>query len=389
MPSWSPLKAGINPSEKSIEPGANPDTPTTVVRGDDRALFEYGNMGPWANARARTTANEENYNIPAAVSQGPPGSWNSNMGDTRQGIMTTQGPATDLRARVWPQQNSSDHLPKMYGVNHGGVGQSNLELLPTAAAPRGAANAHHGTGPFEYPWPHPRYVQEYGHFDSIAPVPAYAIGPPQANAAGTPPSVKARAPSWCGHYASESPEVPEPVLARPSSVAPGMPPILPFVPGHSSGPMPEAQAPAPPPSNTSRSGRKRAEFMLEGIPAVIHPTPYKCEWPGCNDRFRRNEHLKRHMTSHTGEKPFVCWIPGCGKSFSRSDNLNVHYSTTHSKRGGRNRYVATLDENSEYYDPSYRGDLTPEGLPIGRHSLSMETPSPGKQQQLDTSSSMP
>jgi hypothetical protein len=34
------------------------------------------------------------------------------------------------------------------------------------------------------------------------------------------------------------------------------------------------------------------------------------------------------------------------RAFSRSDNLNAHYTKTHSKRGGRNRYVATLDETS-------------------------------------------
>lgn len=388
LPSWTPFMPGINPSEKSIEPGAFPDTPTTAMRLDERALFEY-NMGSWADTRARTTTNDESYHIPAIERERPQGPWNSHMGDVRQGIMTTQGPATDSRARVWPHQPSSNHLPKMYGMNHAGVSQSNLELLPTSAAPRGADSVHHGTSSFEYLPPQMRYVDEYGHLTAIAP--PYIAGPSPTDVAGTPPSVKERVPSWCSHYTSESPEVPEPVLAapKPSTISPAMPPMLPLVQGHPTSSMPEAVGPVPhPPIATTRSGRKRADIVLEGIPAVIHPTPYKCEWPGCNDRFRRNEHLKRHMTSHTGEKPFVCWIPGCGKSFSRSDNLNVHYSTTHSKRGGRNRYVATLDENSEYYDPSYRGDLTPDGLPVGRLPLNAKTPSPGKQQQLRTPSSM-
>jgi hypothetical protein len=47
----------------------------------------------------------------------------------------------------------------------------------------------------------------------------------------------------------------------------------------------------------------------------------------CNRRFRRQEHLKRHVRSlHTHDKPFECHE--CGKKFSRSDNLSQH-SRTH------------------------------------------------------------
>ena len=46
----------------------------------------------------------------------------------------------------------------------------------------------------------------------------------------------------------------------------------------------------------------------------------------CNRRFRRQEHLKRHVRSlHTQEKPFEC--TDCGKTFSRSDNLAQHART--------------------------------------------------------------
>ncbi|SCV04148.1 LAME_0H16138g1_1 [Lachancea meyersii CBS 8951] len=51
---------------------------------------------------------------------------------------------------------------------------------------------------------------------------------------------------------------------------------------------------------------------------------FACEF--CDRRFKRQEHLKRHVRSlHMGEKPFGCHI--CGKKFSRSDNLNQHIKT--------------------------------------------------------------
>ncbi|KAJ3289849.1 homeodomain transcription factor ste12 [Borealophlyctis nickersoniae] len=51
---------------------------------------------------------------------------------------------------------------------------------------------------------------------------------------------------------------------------------------------------------------------------------YTCTFPSCSRKFKRYEHLRRHVRCHTGEKPFVCPVEGCGKGFSRSDNLSQH-----------------------------------------------------------------
>ncbi|KAI9783122.1 MAG: hypothetical protein M1839_004291 [Geoglossum umbratile] len=67
---------------------------------------------------------------------------------------------------------------------------------------------------------------------------------------------------------------------------------------------------------------------------------HKCN--KCDQRFKRQEHLKRHDRVHTGERPFDCQIPKCGKSFSRSDNFKEHMRT-HRKQGGRNHYVPGLE----------------------------------------------
>ncbi|KAL3480337.1 regulatory protein brlA [Aspergillus californicus] len=130
---------------------------------------------------------------------------------------------------------------------------------------------------------------------------------------------------------------------------------------------------------TSRKNLRRQtskqNLMLENLPPIIKQVQFKCKEPGCNGRFKRQEHLKRHMKSHSKDKPHVCWVPGCHRAFSRSDNLNAHYTKTHSKRGGRNRYVATLDDKSADYDPDFRGQLTPDGRPIYGSKLEEPIPS--------------
>ncbi|KAJ5648881.1 uncharacterized protein N7484_002604 [Penicillium longicatenatum] len=119
-----------------------------------------------------------------------------------------------------------------------------------------------------------------------------------------------------------------------------------------------------PSRKSSKKQLTRSNLSLENLPPIIKQVQFKCKEPGCKGRFKRQEHLKRHMKSHSKEKPHVCWVPGCHRAFSRSDNLNAHYTKTHSKRGGRNRYVATLDDTSADFNPEFRGQLTPDGRPI-------------------------
>lgn len=76
--------------------------------------------------------------------------------------------------------------------------------------------------------------------------------------------------------------------------------------------------------------RARSATMME-----IGPYPQKshsCPIPTCGRLFKRLEHLKRHVRTHTQERPYVC--PLCNKAFSRSDNLAQHRRTHEARPDG-------------------------------------------------------
>jgi uncharacterized Zn-finger protein len=104
------------------------------------------------------------------------------------------------------------------------------------------------------------------------------------------------------------------------------------------------------------------DWSFQKLPHKIPQRRFECTYPGCDRQFRRRKALERHLTCHSNERPYACWVPECHRSFKRSDNLKAHY-LTHAKMGGRNRYVATLDETSSTYSPEFRGRLTLDGWP--------------------------
>ncbi|KAJ6542894.1 hypothetical protein B0H19DRAFT_1380954 [Mycena capillaripes] len=62
-----------------------------------------------------------------------------------------------------------------------------------------------------------------------------------------------------------------------------------------------------------------------GAPGELKTKAFICPLFSCGRLFKRMEHLRRHLRTHTMERPFAC--PRCNKRFSRSDNLNQHVRT--------------------------------------------------------------
>jgi len=126
----------------------------------------------------------------------------------------------------------------------------------------------------------------------------------------------------------------------------------------------------------------------------IGPYPQKshsCPIPTCGRLFKRLEHLKRHVRTHTQERPYVC--PLCNKAFSRSDNLAQH-RRTHEPRAdgeplsdfqedeleGEEDHLHSLEEDSpesgnDYLSLSHHGGLSDMPGPV----LNMTSMAPPQQ----------
>ena len=79
-----------------------------------------------------------------------------------------------------------------------------------------------------------------------------------------------------------------------------------------------------------------------GVQTVWAPV-LKCEY--CQKPFLRQDHFKRHIQIHTGDKPFFCKLCGC--SFTQKAELNRHCkSFKHVKKADHNYDGETCERRS-------------------------------------------
>ncbi|KAK4622195.1 Transcription factor steA [Fulvia fulva] len=82
---------------------------------------------------------------------------------------------------------------------------------------------------------------------------------------------------------------------------------------------------------------------------------HSCPIPMCGRLFKRLEHLKRHVRTHTQERPYLCTL--CNKAFSRSDNLAQHRRTHETSADGS---APSEEEMEEERDAMAEAEEGPE-----------------------------
>ncbi|PLB34673.1 sexual development transcription factor SteA [Aspergillus candidus] len=111
--------------------------------------------------------------------------------------------------------------------------------------------------------------------------------------------------------------------------------------------------------------RARSATMME-----LGPYPQKshsCPIPSCGRLFKRLEHLKRHVRTHTQERPYPC--PYCNKAFSRSDNLAQHRRIHEAQQDGQPPLQPHEEDLENEDNESGSADEDSSPVDTGPHSM--------------------
>ncbi|KAI8634798.1 STE like transcription factor [Xylariaceae sp. FL1651] len=103
--------------------------------------------------------------------------------------------------------------------------------------------------------------------------------------------------------------------------------------------------------NVVRRARSATVMELGPYPQKSH----SCPIPTCGRLFKRLEHLKRHVRTHTQERPYIC--PHCNKAFSRSDNLAQHKRTHDRGDGVESGLPLSGEDEDDFSGEDHLGSL--------------------------------
>ncbi|KAK1003902.1 hypothetical protein LTR54_007666 [Friedmanniomyces endolithicus] len=108
---------------------------------------------------------------------------------------------------------------------------------------------------------------------------------------------------------------------------------------------------------TANGVYRRARSATVSEMAPYPQKSHSCPIPMCGRLFKRLEHLKRHVRTHTQERPYLCNL--CNKAFSRSDNLAQHKRTHETSADGSAPSEEEMEEERDAME-----ELTGEDVEI-------------------------
>uniref|UniRef100_A0A1A9ZII5 C2H2-type domain-containing protein n=1 Tax=Glossina pallidipes TaxID=7398 RepID=A0A1A9ZII5_GLOPL len=122
---------------------------------------------------------------------------------------------------------------------------------------------------------------------------------------------------------------------------------------------------------------------------------YYCSIEGCQESFKRLDHLDRHEYKHTGVKKHACHYDECQKSYSIVTHLKRHIRNTHERINkeplknvlcevdtckklftsltNMQRHIREVHENPKVYQCSYCEEKFTQKLKMRRHEISKHT----------------